>query len=82
MQVLDLSYNGLSADSITYIGGLPRLKVLHLTGNQLRHLPPDLGFSHHGATQLLVPLFVNSFSCSLFYFNHFNSQVSVIICLL
>lgn len=71
MQVLDLSYNRLSADSITYIGGLPHLKVLHLTGNQLHHLPPDLGFSHHGATQLLVPLLVNSFSCSLFYFNHF-----------
>nr|XP_019941635.1 PREDICTED: X-ray radiation resistance-associated protein 1 [Paralichthys olivaceus] len=42
LQVLDLSYNSLSADDVVSISRLPRLKVLHLTGNQLHHLPPDL----------------------------------------
>ncbi|XP_075876663.1 X-ray radiation resistance-associated protein 1 isoform X2 [Nelusetta ayraudi] len=51
LQVLDLSYNSLSADSITCIGGIPHLKVLHLTGNQLHRLPPDLGFPHHVASR-------------------------------
>ncbi|XP_040907987.1 X-ray radiation resistance-associated protein 1 [Toxotes jaculatrix] len=52
LEVLDLSYNSLSADDIVSIGWLPRLKVLHLTGNQLHHLPPHLGFSNCESTQL------------------------------
>ncbi|XP_030294882.1 X-ray radiation resistance-associated protein 1 isoform X2 [Sparus aurata] len=52
LQVLDLSYNSLSAEGILSIGRLPHLKVLHLTGNQLRRLPPKLGSSNHDATQL------------------------------
>ncbi|XP_070700143.1 X-ray radiation resistance-associated protein 1 [Pempheris klunzingeri] len=52
LEVLNLSYNSLSADAIVSIGRLPRLKVLHLTGNQLHHLPPNLGSSSHDATQL------------------------------
>ncbi|XP_051257232.1 X-ray radiation resistance-associated protein 1 isoform X1 [Dicentrarchus labrax] len=52
LEVLDLSYNSLSADDIVSIGRLPRLKVLHLTGNQLHHLPPNLGSSN--ATHLLA----------------------------
>ncbi|XP_044078939.1 X-ray radiation resistance-associated protein 1 isoform X2 [Siniperca chuatsi] len=52
LEVLDLSYNSLSDDDIVSIGRLPRLKVLHLTGNQLRHLPPNLGSSSHDAAQL------------------------------
>ncbi|XP_073335724.1 X-ray radiation resistance-associated protein 1 [Pagrus major] len=51
LQVLDLSYNSLSADGIVSIGRLPHLKVLHLTGNQLHQLPPKLGSSNHDATQ-------------------------------
>ncbi|KAM6907152.1 X-ray radiation resistance-associated protein 1 [Xenentodon cancila] len=43
LEVLDLSYNSLSPEGILSLGRLPRLKALHLTGNQLRHLPPDLG---------------------------------------
>ncbi|XP_029304202.1 X-ray radiation resistance-associated protein 1 isoform X2 [Cottoperca gobio] len=39
LEVLDLSYNSLSADDIVFIGRLPCLKSLHLTGNQLHHLP-------------------------------------------
>lgn len=58
MQVLDLSYNSLSADGIVSIGGLPRLKVLHLTGNQLLHLPSNLGSCDRDATRLLVPYFI------------------------
>ncbi|XP_037604365.1 X-ray radiation resistance-associated protein 1 [Sebastes umbrosus] len=51
LEVLDLSYNSLSADDIVSIGRLPHLKVLHLTGNQLHHLPPDLSSSNHDPTQ-------------------------------
>ncbi|KAB5548956.1 hypothetical protein PHYPO_G00061630 [Pangasianodon hypophthalmus] len=40
LEVLDLSYNNLSSDGILAIGLLPRLKVLHLTGNDLQTLPP------------------------------------------
>ncbi|XP_056267377.1 X-ray radiation resistance-associated protein 1 isoform X3 [Pseudoliparis swirei] len=50
LQVLDLSYNSSSADDIISIGHLPRLKVLHLTGNQLHHLP-HLGSFIHDPTQ-------------------------------
>ncbi|XP_078121963.1 X-ray radiation resistance-associated protein 1 isoform X2 [Sander vitreus] len=52
LEVLDLSYNSLSADNIVSIGRLSRLNVLHLTGNKLRHLPPNLGSSSHDPTQL------------------------------
>ncbi|XP_059207853.1 X-ray radiation resistance-associated protein 1 [Centropristis striata] len=51
LEVLDLSYNTLSADDIVLIGRLPRLKVFHLTGNQLQHLPPNLGSSNFDSTQ-------------------------------
>uniref|UniRef100_A0A8C9ZL54 X-ray radiation resistance associated 1 n=1 Tax=Sander lucioperca TaxID=283035 RepID=A0A8C9ZL54_SANLU len=51
LEVLDLSYNSLSADDIVSIGRLSRLNVLHLTGNQLHHLPPNLGSSSHDPTQ-------------------------------
>ncbi|KAM4620332.1 X-ray radiation resistance-associated protein 1 [Polymixia lowei] len=52
LEVLDLSYNNLSADDIVSIGLLARLKVLHLTGNQLLHLPHNLGSSHDDLTPL------------------------------
>ncbi|XP_046723436.1 X-ray radiation resistance-associated protein 1 isoform X2 [Silurus meridionalis] len=42
LEVLDLSYNNLSSDSILAIGLLQRLKVLYLTGNGLQTLPPDM----------------------------------------
>ncbi|XP_033637253.1 X-ray radiation resistance-associated protein 1-like [Asterias rubens] len=42
LEVLDLSYNNLSKDDILTLGILPKLKVLFLTGNQLRSLPPEL----------------------------------------
>ncbi|XP_034538758.1 X-ray radiation resistance-associated protein 1 [Notolabrus celidotus] len=48
LEVLDLSYNNLSADAVVSIGWLPRLKGLHLTGNKLHHLPPNLGSSISG----------------------------------
>ncbi|XP_071373094.1 X-ray radiation resistance-associated protein 1 [Centroberyx affinis] len=52
LEVLDLSYNKLSADDIVSIGRLSRLKVLHLSGNRLHHLPPNLGSSDLDLTQL------------------------------
>lgn len=53
-QVLDLSYNSLSGDAITAIGRLPRIRVLHLTGNQLHRFPPDLASSSHTTNQTSV----------------------------
>ncbi|XP_056910599.1 X-ray radiation resistance-associated protein 1 isoform X1 [Takifugu flavidus] len=55
LQVLDLSYNSVSASSVAAVGRLPRLKVLHLTGNDLLHLPPNMGSSCHRATELRSP---------------------------
>ncbi|XP_041864442.1 X-ray radiation resistance-associated protein 1 isoform X2 [Melanotaenia boesemani] len=52
LEVLDLSYNNLSADAIVSLGRLLHLKVLHLSGNQLHHLPPNLGSPNHDPTQL------------------------------
>ncbi|XP_063288031.1 X-ray radiation resistance-associated protein 1 [Pelobates fuscus] len=46
LEVLDLSYNNLSPDDISQLGVLPQLRVLHLTGNRLTHLPPDMSGSH------------------------------------
>ncbi|XP_060910729.1 X-ray radiation resistance-associated protein 1 isoform X2 [Labrus mixtus] len=51
LEVLDLSYNNLSADSIVNVGRLPRLKVLHLTGNELHHLSPYLCSSNQNPAQ-------------------------------
>ncbi|CAB1333014.1 unnamed protein product [Coregonus sp. 'balchen'] len=51
LEVLDLAYNNLSGDDIMSIGLLPCLKVLHLTGNQLQALPPNLAAPRHGPSQ-------------------------------
>ena len=42
-QILDMSYNNLCSNDLLTLGLLPNLKVLHVTGNQLRSLPQDLG---------------------------------------
>uniref|UniRef100_F6QR18 X-ray radiation resistance-associated protein 1 n=1 Tax=Ciona intestinalis TaxID=7719 RepID=F6QR18_CIOIN len=42
LQVLDLSYNNLSAQDVLNLGVLPRLKVLTLTGNGLHSIHPDM----------------------------------------
>jgi hypothetical protein len=39
---LDLSYNNLSNCSITVLGGVPQLKELHLTGNNIVSLPIEM----------------------------------------
>lgn len=63
-QVLNLSYNYLSADDVASLGRLPRLKVLHLTGNQLRRLPPDLGSpSCDAAPRLMLHLVLHEEAC-------------------
>ena len=43
LQVLDLSHNNLSKDDVSSLGLLTSLKVLYLTGNQLRSLPTEMG---------------------------------------
>lgn len=45
LEILDLSYNNLLADDVLALGTLPRLRVLHLTGNGLTHLPLDMAVS-------------------------------------
>ncbi|XP_072333595.1 X-ray radiation resistance-associated protein 1 isoform X2 [Scyliorhinus torazame] len=42
LEVLNLSYNKLSSKDILTLGIIPQLKILHLTGNDLDSLPPDL----------------------------------------
>ncbi|XP_023932305.1 X-ray radiation resistance-associated protein 1-like [Lingula anatina] len=42
MEVLDLSYNNLAKEDILMLGVIPKLRVLHLTGNNFKELPPDL----------------------------------------
>ncbi|KAL0994044.1 hypothetical protein UPYG_G00117090 [Umbra pygmaea] len=51
LEVLDLSYNSLSGDDILSIGLIPCLKVLHLTGNRLKTLPPNLAGHGHWPSQ-------------------------------
>ncbi|XP_075598765.1 X-ray radiation resistance-associated protein 1 isoform X1 [Balearica regulorum gibbericeps] len=49
LEDLDLSYNNLSPQDIWTLGDLSQLKVLHLTANGLRSLPPDLAGSWDSA---------------------------------
>ncbi|KAM6419695.1 X-ray radiation resistance-associated protein 1 [Pluvialis apricaria] len=49
LEDLDLSYNNLSPQAIWTLGDLSRLKVLRLTANGLRSLPPDLAGSWDSA---------------------------------
>ncbi|XP_078612870.1 X-ray radiation resistance-associated protein 1-like [Branchiostoma floridae x Branchiostoma japonicum] len=53
LEVLDLSYNSISEESILSLGFLPRLKVLHLTGNHLKSLPPEMARPHIEPDDLL-----------------------------
>ncbi|KAL8600018.1 hypothetical protein ACOMHN_057787 [Nucella lapillus] len=46
LEVLDLSYNNLSQQDVLTIGQLSRLRVLHLTGNNFRTLPPDMSLPY------------------------------------
>ncbi|NXW52311.1 XRRA1 protein, partial [Nyctiprogne leucopyga] len=49
LEDLDLSYNNLSPQDIWTLGDLSHLKVLRLTANGLRSLPPDLAGSWDSA---------------------------------
>ncbi|NXD11254.1 XRRA1 protein, partial [Nothocercus nigrocapillus] len=49
LEDLDLSYNNLSPEDIWTLGELSQLKVLRLTANGLRSLPPDLAGSWDSA---------------------------------
>ncbi|OXB54636.1 hypothetical protein ASZ78_002390 [Callipepla squamata] len=45
LEDLDLSYNNLSPEDVWMLGDLSQLRVLRLTANGLRSLPPDLAGS-------------------------------------
>ncbi|XP_074006399.1 X-ray radiation resistance-associated protein 1 [Numenius arquata] len=49
LEDLDLSYNNLSPQDVWTLGDLSQLKVLRLTANGLRSLPPDLADSWDSA---------------------------------
>uniref|UniRef100_A0A096M347 X-ray radiation resistance associated 1 n=1 Tax=Poecilia formosa TaxID=48698 RepID=A0A096M347_POEFO len=53
LEVLNLSFNLLSAEVLLLLGQFPRLKTLHLTGNQLKSLPPNFGPSHSDRPDML-----------------------------
>uniref|UniRef100_A0A672MBV3 X-ray radiation resistance-associated protein 1-like n=1 Tax=Sinocyclocheilus grahami TaxID=75366 RepID=A0A672MBV3_SINGR len=59
LEVLDLSFNNLTGDSIINLGLLPHLKVLHLTGNRLQMLPLNMAepFFFFNSTERGVLLF-------------------------
>nr|XP_021139273.1 X-ray radiation resistance-associated protein 1 isoform X2 [Columba livia] len=60
LERLDLSYNNLSSQDIWTLGDLSQLKVLRLTGNRLRSLPPDLAGSWNSAHSRFTSLEVLS----------------------
>ncbi|XP_039474872.1 X-ray radiation resistance-associated protein 1 isoform X3 [Oreochromis aureus] len=53
LRELNLSLNEVS-DLMFDAAAFALLEVLHLTANQLQHLPPNLGSSHQDPTQLLT----------------------------
>ncbi|KAG6929011.1 X-ray radiation resistance associated 1 [Chelydra serpentina] len=53
LEILDLSYNNLSPEDVRTLGVLSQLKVLHLTANGLRSLPPDLAVSENDSPSCL-----------------------------
>ncbi|XP_051882458.1 X-ray radiation resistance-associated protein 1-like [Pristis pectinata] len=55
LEVLNLSYNNVSKEDILALGILPQLKVLHLTGNDLDSLPPDLTAPYDPVDRLEEP---------------------------
>ncbi|RVE63780.1 hypothetical protein OJAV_G00139510 [Oryzias javanicus] len=52
LQVLNLSFNNVSPESLISLRCLSSLKVLHLTGNNLHRLPPNLSSSDHDPTEM------------------------------
>lgn len=42
LQVLDLSFNNIASDQLTALGMIYNLRVLNLTGNRLKSIPPNL----------------------------------------
>jgi hypothetical protein len=42
LEIIDLSYNKVSADAILMLGLLPRLKLLNLCGNEIEELPVEM----------------------------------------
>ncbi|XP_033097416.1 X-ray radiation resistance-associated protein 1-like [Anneissia japonica] len=63
LEVLDVSYNNLSSDDVLKLGVLPKLKVLYLTGNQIRSLPVEMAHPYsvevENSQPALLPRFGN-----------------------
>ncbi|CAG2241615.1 X-ray radiation resistance-associated protein 1 [Mytilus edulis] len=60
LEIVDISYNNLSHEDILSLGTLPNLKVLHLTGNNFRSLPPDMALPFQDSTsKRKIPRFRN-----------------------
>ncbi|XP_030638959.1 X-ray radiation resistance-associated protein 1 [Chanos chanos] len=55
LEVLDLSYNNISNEALLSVGLLPSLKVLHLTGNELYALPPNMAAPQAGPDEMAPP---------------------------
>ncbi|XP_078259038.1 X-ray radiation resistance-associated protein 1-like [Rhinoraja longicauda] len=56
LEVLNLSYNSVIKEDVLALGFLPKLKVLHLTGNGLDSLPPDLAAPYSPIDRMDPPL--------------------------
>ncbi|XP_032879290.1 X-ray radiation resistance-associated protein 1 [Amblyraja radiata] len=56
LEVLNLSYNSVNKEDVLALGLLPHLKVLHLTGNDLDSLTPNLAALYSPLDSLDAPL--------------------------
>lgn len=59
LQLLDLSYNNLSPDDFLPLGLLQNLRILQLTGNNLKSIPQDLARPHAAEYVLCIQLLGN-----------------------
>lgn len=62
-QMLDLSYNNLSADDILSLGSLPNLRVLHLSGNNIKSIPTDISLPPNIDNRYIFRVFNCLFYC-------------------
>ncbi|CAI2723150.1 unnamed protein product [Schistosoma spindalis] len=59
LHYLDLSYNFLQSADIEKLGYLPSLRILYLSGNDLRRLPPDMSETGSTSDDCIVFKFAN-----------------------
>ncbi|XP_027886857.1 X-ray radiation resistance-associated protein 1 isoform X1 [Xiphophorus couchianus] len=76
LEVLNLSFNNLQAEVLLNFGQFPRLKTLHLTGNQLSCLPPNFGPSHSDQSDMLSEEGAKQFEALEVLMLNYNSLTS------